>query len=279
MTMKRIITAFALSSVMLLIGSCTPRKENKATHDRSASDTTDVQEGTSAALTGTYWKLVEAMGKPAGTDLSKQPHIQLHEEDSLITGTGGCNSMSGSYKLLPNGRISFSQIVSTMMACPDMETEAAMSKALQTADSYVIIGDTLVLHRARMSPLARFVAVRESDEALSALNGTWELNYISGIRIAFDGLFPNRKPTIIFSLPETRVSGNGGCNSYSSNVSIEGHRIQFGEIASTKMYCEGVGEGTYFQTLKKISSYSVSGDGDTLTFIMDDVAMMRFSRK
>lgn len=47
---------------------------------------------------------------------------------------------------------------------------------------------------------------------VSKLDGTWELNYISGPRIAFDGLYPDKKPTIVFDSKENRVSGNSSCN-------------------------------------------------------------------
>ena len=34
----------------------------------------------------------------------------------------------------------------------------------------------------------------------ASLDGTWELNYVAGPRIAFNGLYPNNKPTITFDL-------------------------------------------------------------------------------
>ena len=41
---------------------------------------------------------------------------------------------------------------------------------------------------------------------------TWELEYISGPRIAFEGLYPNKKPQLTFDEKETKVYGNNGCN-------------------------------------------------------------------
>jgi len=37
-----------------------------------------------------------------------------------------------------------------------METEREFLQVLETADSYFLKGDTLMLNRARMAPLARF---------------------------------------------------------------------------------------------------------------------------
>jgi heat shock protein HslJ len=131
------------------------------------------------------------------------------------------------------------------------------------------------------------LALVSCDSTKSAMNksatldGTWELNYITGPRIAFDGLYPNTKPTIVFDLKENRVSGNNSCNSYSGNLLIDGNKINFkdAKMISTMMACQGEGENVYMRTIEKIDSYSISEDGKTLNFIMGDIAMMRFEKK
>ena len=42
----------------------------------------------------------------------------------------------------------------------------------------------------------------------ATIEGTWQLNYITGPKIAFEGLFPNKKPTIAFNLAENKITGN-----------------------------------------------------------------------
>ncbi|MNQ46384.1 heat-inducible protein [compost metagenome] len=113
------------------------------------------------------------------------------------------------------------------------------------------------------------------------LNGTWELNYITGPKIAFDGLYPNKKPTIVFDIKENRFSGNNSCNSYTGGLNIEGSKISFkSPMAVTKMMCaDGKGETVYMSTLDKIESYTVSEDGKTLNFLMGDILMMSFLKK
>jgi heat shock protein HslJ len=115
----------------------------------------------------------------------------------------------------------------------------------------------------------------------ASLEGTWELNYVTGPRIAFNGLYPNKKPTIIFDLKENRFSGSTSCNNYTGKLNVNGNAISFKEpIAATKMMClDGQGESVYLSTLEKIDSYSISEDGKTLNFIMGDIAMMRFEKK
>jgi heat shock protein HslJ len=119
------------------------------------------------------------------------------------------------------------------------------------------------------------------DKKTSTLDGTWQLNYISGPRIAFDGLYPDKKPTISFDLNENRVSGNNSCNQYFGTLKVEGNKINFkdAKMGMSMMACPGNGENTYMKMLEKIDSYSISEDGKTLNFIMGDIAMMRFEKK
>lgn len=112
-----------------------------------------------------------------------------------------------------------------------------------------------------------------------ALDGTWELDYISGPRIAFEGLYPNKKPFIKIEVDSNRVSGNTSCNNFFGKLNRDGHNISFKDgLGMTKMFCQGQGEPTFISTLEKINRYDMSDEGKTLHFIMGDIAMMRFKR-
>ena len=74
-------------------------------------------------------------------------------------GFGGCNSVSGAYELRNGMRLRFTNMASTMMACPDMELEREFFNVLDMTDNFACDGKTLFLHKARMAPLARFEAV------------------------------------------------------------------------------------------------------------------------
>lgn len=116
-----------------------------------------------------------------------------------------------------------------------------------------------------------------TDTAL--LNGTWELNYITGPRIAFDGLYPDKKPTITFDVAGSKVTGNSSCNNFNGKLNVTGNKINFNDpMAMTRMMCQGQGESTFMETLKKVDTWSVT-DGKTLNLMMGDLSMMRFTKK
>ncbi|WP_281310453.1 META domain-containing protein [Flavobacterium flavigenum] len=120
-----------------------------------------------------------------------------------------------------------------------------------------------------------------NKNTISKLEGNWELNYISGPRIAFDGLYPNKKPTINFNTKEKMVSGNNSCNSYTGKLVATENKIDFTQpMVSTKMMClDGQGEQVFMNTLSKVTSYSITDDGKTLNLISGDIATMRFTKK
>lgn len=111
-----------------------------------------------AQLKETYWKLTELMGEKIAPT-QNEAHMIL-KNDGSVNGSFGCNRMMGSYEEKPMERIKFDKMASTMMACVNgMDVEQKFGDVLSRTDSYVIVGDTLQLNRARMAPLAKFEAV------------------------------------------------------------------------------------------------------------------------
>ena len=111
----------------------------------------------------------------------------------------------------------------------------------------------------------------------SYFDTTWELEYISGTRIAFEGLYPEVKPTLILNEKEMTYGGNSSCNTYTGSFTYENNLLQFGETTRTMRYCEGGGESAFFGMLKKVSKPVIDSDGKLL-LLMDDVPMMRFKK-
>jgi len=118
---------------------------------------------------------------------------------------------------------------------------------------------------------------KSEDLSVQNLEGTWVLTYITGPRITFDGLYPDKKPTMVFDLENNKIGGNTSCNSYGSTIVLKKEKIKLEQPHSTMMACEGSGESVFLNTLMNIESYKVKGD--TLSFYKDDIEMMRFAKQ
>lgn len=115
---------------------------------------------TGRCILDTRWKLVELWGKPvAASDEGRAAFILLSSKNARFTGFGGCNAASGAFELKIGNRIRFTDMASTLMACPDMDVEQEFFQVLGMADNFACDGQTLFLHKARMAPLAKFEAV------------------------------------------------------------------------------------------------------------------------
>lgn len=136
----------------------------------------------------------------------------------------------------------------------------------------------LVVLTALFSSCRVFKKHKHADPALQ-LDGEWVMNFISGPRIAFDGLYPEKKPMIRFDLNEHRMNGFSGCNNFNASFYVNKYEISFpNEIAMTRMICPQMqGESTFMDVLKSIDNWSIQGN--TLLLNAGPVTMMRFEKK
>lgn len=131
----------------LLFADCKPQKSATANNGN-------------AEITETYWRLTELRGKPVGPTAAdkKEVYIRLKKDGNQLQGFGGCNGFGGHFELKEGSRVSFSNMMGTMMACSDLANENKLFEALREADNYIHLGKKLILNKAKMAPLARFEA-------------------------------------------------------------------------------------------------------------------------
>jgi heat shock protein HslJ len=160
--MKRKMIVFGLILAAMTV-SC---RTQKATEVSAVTGATPLNTGESAAsdvragLVGGYWKLTELSGEPVAATPGRatEAHLVFGEEENSVYGSGGCNSFRGSCTWAQGDRIRFSRMISTRKMCVDgMDTEDKLMQVFQSAEHYVLIGDTLVLNGEGAPALARFI--------------------------------------------------------------------------------------------------------------------------
>lgn len=102
------------------------------------------------------WQVVQLPGV-AALPTTDRPTMQF-TEDGSVAGRTGCNQYSGSYERTDAG-VTFGQMVSTRMACPDgrMEVETAFLAALEATRSLALNDQALSLLGEDGMLLARLV--------------------------------------------------------------------------------------------------------------------------
>jgi len=216
--------------------------------------------GGNKPLVGTYWRATELAGKPAPPqDPTRETHLQFHQ--GRVSGSDGCNLMTGSYHL-SGDRVTFGQMAGTQMACINPGgTEGPFRDALKRASRLTVAGDRLELLDAAGTRLAAFVAgtppTAGGNKPLEATY--WRATELAG-KPAAPPQEPTREPHLQFH--QGRVSGADGCNLMTGSYHLNGDRVTFSQMAGTQMACANMEatEGPFRDALKNASRLTVKGD-------------------
>ena len=109
------------------------------------------------ALAETKWKLVELNGKPVKNTSDKEYFINLDSKSGKFAAFAGCNKLNGSFVMTDATKLSFTNVMSTKMACPNSDVENKFTKALSKVDNYMIEGAMLHFHNGKKA-VAKFEA-------------------------------------------------------------------------------------------------------------------------
>lgn len=118
-----------------------------------------------------------------------------------------------------------------------------------------------------------FVLKKDSQQQTPFYETKWHLKKIytkKGVEEIRTNAF------IKFYQQKQSAGGNGSCNTFGSSISINGNKISFKDIFSTKMYCEDVQltEDKFFQQLNKVNRFEIKGN--TLLLLRDDEVLLEF---
>lgn len=146
MLQKTILKTIIITLVTLLFTACAVKNsENKKPN---------------VTLTNTYFKAIVLNNKKVEV-FQKEPFLKLEAKsktDAQVVGALGCNNFFGTAKIKEE-KISFNNLGSTKMMCPNIKTEDRFSKVLQNTRSYKIKGETLRFFDENKNEIAKFKAV------------------------------------------------------------------------------------------------------------------------
>ncbi|MEJ8821777.1 META domain-containing protein [Variovorax humicola] len=109
-------------------------------------------------LEGTPWRLVQLDGQQvmAGAEPAATPRIQFDGKSQRVSGTSGCNNLSGGYRITGKA-LRIGPLASTRKACIDASRNALETRFLAVLDTtagYTVSGGQLTLLDGRSMPLA-----------------------------------------------------------------------------------------------------------------------------
>lgn len=94
-------------------------------------------DATLADLAG-HWDITEVGGVAVPDTLENRPFLEFDVAQKRVHGQTGCNLLNGAFQTEDGepASIAFPQLISTMMACPDMQIEELITQALNATRTF-----------------------------------------------------------------------------------------------------------------------------------------------
>lgn len=218
---------------------------------------------------GTTYVLAEA----SGVEIPEASAFQLAFTDTEMSGSGGCNTMSGPYTV-ENSKLVAPNLAVTQIACAEdlMAFDDTVAAFLSSSPGIVIASDVMTLQSSDIT-----MTFREATPVVdSALEGTtWTVT----------GTVQGDVTQSLDTEPATMRLQDGtadvfaGCNTGSAPYTIDGTEITFDTLVLTRMACDDVAmqlEATVTEMLTGTVEYDIEGTKltifqgtDGLTFTAD----------
>jgi len=232
-------------------------------------------EASADSLTNTEWELEELNGRDALDDVSVT--MTLGEDDDLF-GSAGCNRYMGSWETGDDNELTLEPGGTSMMACdqPIMDQEAAFLEALAATTTFDLERDELELYNAEGKQVAEFQKLHPAQ----LLHTQWE---VTALNNGQQGIVPVLEGTTLMALFETeddRLSGQSGCNTFTTSFSRDGDEITIETPALTLMACDQPvmdQESQFLQALEQAHTYELGHE--TLYLRAEDGALLVMFRE
>lgn len=215
---KAAIAALAVCSVAM--ASCAVQKQKMAAMDKLNGE----------------WTIEEVDGSKVRPTGGQAPFIGFDIAGGRVYGYTGCNRIMSAIDK-KSGRLDLSRMGSTMMACPDMETESKILAALTKAEGASESADgSIALTDGKGRTVGRLVR-RFTAAGFASLEGSWNIVAVYGEPVKGNG---DNTPALTFDTKAGRLGGSTGCNRIMGGITRtpgKADGISFGGVGTTRMAC------------------------------------------
>ena len=212
----------------------------------------------SVDITG-EWNVVSVEGK----QVTGNPYIGFDTENGRLYGNAGCNRIMGGFEIdsVNPGHIGLTNVASTRMMCPDMETEQKVLEALNEVAGFKSSATGVELTDKDGKVLISLEKREAPAVSVNDINGEWKISKVEGAAVEV----ADKTPFLSFNVAENAVHGNGGCNIINGSFSQEEGNpssLKFGHMISTMMAGPGMEtERKVLAAMNKVASFVVNEDG------------------
>jgi heat shock protein HslJ len=211
--------------------------------------------GSGGTIEGVRWIATSIVADGSLQALPEGESVDATFAAGTVSGFSGCNSYSGPART-DGARLTIGPVSSTMMACvdPAMAVEGSYLKALGTVASYTATADRLSLFDRD----GKEIVVYKAGPA-NPLVGRWAVSGYKDGKSAVVSPMAGTELNASFA-EDGKVSGASGCNTYLGSYTINGEKLTFGPLATTRMACPEpimAQEQAFLAALASTAAYSM----------------------
>ncbi|AWZ06082.1 MULTISPECIES: META domain-containing protein [unclassified Streptomyces] len=187
--------------------------------------------------------------------------------EAEATGNYGCNGFTAAVVFEAGSAITVRPGASTDMACADMRFETEFARLFQGRLTVREQPDTVTLKTAAGDEIS--LTTKPRTPKASLVDTVWTVDSLLGGGTA-SSLAAEAAGRARFTVAaDGSASGNLGCNRFNAKATVEGNRLTFGTLTTTRMACEG-GAGEVERALTGLFGsgpldWRIQGDALTLT--------------
>lgn len=274
--MKLSVCVFSSAAILLTVSGCSLLQKSSAPAQAEPTpvvgvvktQTVEQTEGTIHKVFYGEW-MASRVGELTITG-DNRPYIVFDADPTnpfLVKcyANNGCNTINGEFAITPGGNMKpTTELISTMMLCPDAPYEMGFSTALNTVASYSIekIGSDYLLYLKNEAGETTMI-LRKSD--LDFANGAWSVQKINDAHAPQEA-----EMRLVIDIPELKIHGNAGCNVLNGKISINPdvqNSLSFSDLITTRMSCPYLeAEQSLIQALESAKTVATTGNKDVIYF-------------
>ncbi|MDE7397267.1 MAG: META domain-containing protein, partial [Muribaculum sp.] len=240
-------------------------KKSTAAHDDKREEKTPTvatKSNFDATAIGGEWTVYAIKGKRIHGET--RPTLNFNLEDHRLYGNNGCNIINADFSVSQPDNITISNLISTMMLCPDAPYESAINEAINATNHFSISrrGQECYLELLNTQHKS-MMTLRKHN--MDFINGPWTITEIEGEQI------DNPDVRMVIDIPEQSIHGHTGCNILNGELLIDpdkSNSIQFSNIGVTRMLCPdpiSKIETAFLVALEKVE-FAHKGKNNTIIF-------------
>lgn len=206
------------------------------------------------------WNIMTVNNKKINAE--NRAYINLDFSKHRLYGNNGCNYINGGFEAEAN-KISFTNLITTLMACPNSSSERAVMKAMGDVVSFKLLEKNKITYLHLLNAKGHTLMTLRRQN-VDFVDGAWTVKEIDGVATA------DKEVRLVIDTEQLKIHGCTGCNIVNGDIYIDTTKdraIQFQQLISTRKMCANMKTETALLVALEETYYCEKSTADEIKFL------------